>query len=261
MKLIYLFLFLSFKNIVYSFYDIFVNRFGSTNDSFMISCKIIDLYNINQNLLFINNTLHRIHYEDYKNTIFIKKPNHIKINGLWIKNIDNNKTFLNNNILGNNGLFIIDNNEDIYIPIESNIYLSYYGAILLKNGDSFNLNNNKILPLFKMNIGKNYVKNYLLDEKYGGGFYIEYHDLPHYHQPVNENSSGFIILGNLKNNSLFLTSFKIPYKHALFIPSNILHSDAYLIGEYNVIYGKTNKYSTVIFKNKNLQIKKVYIKT
>jgi hypothetical protein len=39
-----------------------------------------------------------------------------------------------------------------------------------------------------------------------------------------------------------------------------LHADAYLIGEYNVIYGKTNKYSTVIFKNNNLKMTKVYIK-
>lgn len=246
------------------FYDIFVNRRGKTNNSFMITNKIIDYYNINQSLLFKNNKLIKLYInKSYEtNLVCTKKPKQVKITGTWINNnLENNYLKNNNNILGNNGIYIINSTKKIYIPTESSNYISYYNAKLLKNGDYFNLNNIKVLALFEINIGKNYVNNYLLQEKYGQGFYIEYHNLPHYHQPMNNNSSGFIILGEIIKNNLFLTAFKIPFKYSLFIAPNVLHSDSYLIGEYNVIYGKTNEYSTVIFKNNNLKIKKVYIKS
>ena len=164
---------------------------------------------------------------DWKNSKHIKSDNMVD---------DSNA-----NILGDSKLHILK--SDISIPLIEEQHLHYYGAQLYELGDIIQFTT--LLPLFKMNIGKNYVKNYIM--KYTHGVYIETHDRPHLHIPSSPNSSGYIVLGGYAGAQVKLGAFKIPYGKALYICDNIIHNDCFLVGDYYVIYSKTPDYNTLVF--------------
>jgi hypothetical protein len=45
-----------------------------------------------------------------------------------------------------------------------------------------------------------YVETYLLHDERGGGFFIEYHDCPHFHQPLDEEASGWMTLAKFSED-------------------------------------------------------------
>jgi hypothetical protein len=101
-----------------------------------------------------------------------------------------------------------------------------------------------------MSIGPNYVEKWIWNKDVGE--YLEYHDRPHLHVPMNEDASGYLILGKLVGKECYcLTAFSIPYGYGIYTPPNIIHSDAHLVGKYLTVYSKTESYSTVILKNKD----------
>lgn len=244
--------------------DVFVDRKGITNNAFMKTVKLINVFDKpNQNLLFdgfniesTNCLSNRIEFNSYPDIAYVQ------ITGEFIKqkdNVDNkNQEVHPNNILGSSDLFIYNNNFEIPEVLTNQATLNFYGCKLIKSGDVFNLQNNKPMPLFKITVGPEYVKNYLLQENLGNGFYIESHDTPHYHQPLNSNSAGHIILAKRFENQLIMSKFKIPFGHGLYTPPYVYHSDAYLIGDYNVIYNKADDYQTFMFRNNKNNIIKVF---
>ena len=102
-----------------------------------------------------------------------------------------------------------------------------------------------------MSIGENYANDFLLKEDYGGGCYLEYHDTPHFHKPITEDSSGYLILGKVIHNKCHLNAFSIPYGYGIYTPPFVIHCDGFLIGKYMVVYTFTPNYSTVILKHNN----------
>lgn len=60
-----------------------------------------------------------------------------------------------------------------------------------------------------MNIGETYLEHYLKVPKLEGGTYIEYHDRPHFHLPLNRSASGHMILGHFKGNELMFYDSQI----------------------------------------------------
>lgn len=108
------------------------------------------------------------------------------------------------------------------------------------------------MPVTLMSVGKDYVEGYLLKENKGGGFYIEYHDAPHFHMPLNPDStSSHLILGKREGDEVFLSAFTIPYGSAIYPPANVIHDDGFLSGDLSVIYSITDSFSTVILKTEN----------
>lgn len=156
-----------------------------------------------------------------------------------------------NNILGENVLFKSENLNYFFKPeIATKEKVNYYNCTLLDQNDIFNFSSDEDMAMFNVNISENYVKNYIMDENIGGGIYLEYHNLPHIHIPLNKKSRGYILLAKKKNNNIFhVSAFQIPLGKALFIKPNVIHNYCFLIGYYNVVYGKSEKYSTAILKN------------
>ncbi len=240
--------------------DIFVDRKGITSLAFMKTVKLIDVFDQpNQNLLFngvnIKSTNCLSNKTEFNSYLDIEC---VKIAGQFIKLKDNKTTHNDNNqiqevhpnnILGSSDLFIYNNNFEIPEVITNQATLNFYGCKLIKSGDIFNLQNNKPMPLFEITVGSDYVQNYLLQENLGNGFYIESHNTPHYHQPLNSDSTGHIILAKRFENQLIMSKFKIPLGFGLYTPPYVYHSDAYLVGNYNVIYNKADDYQTFMFKN------------
>ncbi len=182
----------------------------------------------------------------------VSSPAHIELDITWKET-----TYCSgqqNNILGDNGILLIDALE-IKIPVvpAKNEYLHYYHAHLISPGKTIKISNHPF-PIWKMKISKDYVKNYLMTQN-GGGFYLEYHtDQPHYHH--NLQGEGYYILG--KTNSSFtklqLTAFTIPQDHAIYTEKGVIHCDAALTGSYLVGYHLSNEFSTVLLRKKIIPI-------
>lgn len=233
------------------FSEIFVDRRGTNNNSFMKTTQLLSIIDSLKNVKVVDNKLINVSEPiNYNNDNTIDKTiKYVKIKVKIIYNLSDEQ-INENNILGKND-YLISDEENIIIPENETTsqLLNFYGAKLINTNEIFNLNYRHHLPLFNMEIGNDYVSEYLLKENYGDGFYIETHDTPHYHQPSDENAKGYLILGKFEDGYLYLSKFNIPYSKAIFTPSHILHNDAYLIGNYNVIYTKTPNYSTYILKN------------
>lgn len=238
-----------------------VHRYGINEDSFMITNKLIQILKpyscvkINK-----NNILKEIYEKQEEKKLLWKEPNNVIIEGY---NKNNEDLILDNtNILGKNDYFIVDM-KTLTIPIIENPtkqLLKYYNCKLVKEDDIIELQNNRNMYYFSMNIGINYMNGYLLRKNYGNGFYLETHDTPHLHIPQNKNSRGYIVIGKKIDNKYQLSAFRIPYNYGIYIPPNVPHCDGTLIGEYNVLYTISDDYKTKLLYNKDMNILNVELK-
>ncbi len=233
--------------------DIMVNRHSDSLNSNMTTTKIVNeilpgkMYEItNDNLILSDFEKSSIPIEDGKNEYIVIKNNWIDAKNIYTKE---------SNILGFSGKFITNTNT-IKIPISKNY--SFFGIKMFKKGDHLNFPDLKTnIPVSYMDVGINYIDEYIM--KKAGGVYLEYHDRPHFHMPLNADSKGYMIIGKVVDDDLLLAAFNIPFGYALYTPENIVHNDCFLLGQYLVVYSKTKYYSNVIMKNKNNEPVKVEI--
>jgi hypothetical protein len=235
--------------------EIIVNRHGTSSDSYMITRKIIDeinplnTYKVSKNGLEIEKSVNSF---ESVNSLYSTIPEYYEFEGKWLK--DSNIHFTNNindaNILGGFCKFEIDLDAmQIPIQVATENNLLYYGCKLLKINDTIKFNTEDNLPLSIISIGKDYVNDYILQEQYGGGMYLEYHKNPHFHMPMNESASGGIVLAKQNGDAYHISCFSIPFGYATYIPPYIIHNDCFLIGDYYVIYSKSEPFSTCLLKN------------
>ena len=180
-------------------------------------------------------------------------PPHLRVGGRWrgAEQVPSAKA----NILGGLGTLTVAENT-LIIPEAptTTAALSYYGARLLAVGDPVVFESDQNLPVTIMNIGPAYVSDYLHVEGRGGGAFIEYHDRPHLHMPLERSASGHILLGRLEGDEYLFSGFKIPFGFAIYTFPFTLHADPYLVGCYLVVYSVTPNYSTVVFQTPDSKI-------
>ena len=181
-------------------------------------------------------------------------PEYASLSGAWLH--DEVIAETEANILGGMGSLII-NHTKIEIPVvaASNDNLSYYNACLVAIGETVQFESNEDLPITLVHVGKNYVAQYLTQIQHGGGEYIEYHDQPHFWMPCTTDCSGHILLGKKENDHFHFTGFSIPFGYAVYMSPYTLHSDAYLIGDFIVVYTIATQFSTVLIKDQNQKTK------
>lgn len=156
------------------------------------------------------------------------------------------------NILGGNGTLTV-RSQKIQVPVADTTpeNVASYGATLLKVGDVVEFETSEYLPVTVTNIGETYVKNFLYAEGKGGGAYIEYHDRPHFHMPLEASARGYLLLGKIVGGRYRVSAFAIPNGFAIYTGPNVLHADSFLVGRYAVVYSVTEHFSTVLFKDQN----------
>lgn len=176
-------------------------------------------------------------------------PPHVRLRGVW--NRVEQVASTDANILGGLGTLTLSQ-DDLDIPEAPTTpaALAFYGARLLAVGDPVMFETAQNLPVTIMNIGPAYVAGYLHVEGLGSGSFIEYHDRPHLHMPLEDTASGHILLGRSEGDEYLLSAFAIPYGHAIYTPPYVLHADPYLVGRYLVVYSVTETYSTVVFRSR-----------
>jgi hypothetical protein len=181
------------------------------------------------------------------------------------------------NVLGQNGIVRIDDEVMIgdlklVVPgVDATAdAIAWYGALLIEPGRVFEFESPVPLPVCDMRIGEGYVDGYIRNPERGGGFYLEYHDRPHFHLPRDKDAGGYLILGKVIQSSdpqvfdwplgcaaikpgystsqIALTAFRIPFGTAVYTGPNVIHNDSYLVGAYSVVYTVTSNYSTCLMR-------------
>jgi len=183
-------------------------------------------------------------------------PAHGKLTGSWNQCLKYAKN--NANILGGLGTFTTAQ-EAIDVPVitATDEALAFYGAYLVKIGQTLIFESKQDLPLTIMAVGHSYIDNYIMQDGLGDGEYIEYHNEPHFWLPLLLQSKGYILLGRKIENEYFLTGFKIPLNCGIYASPYVVHSDAFLIGEFLVMYTVAEEYSTVLIENETHQAIKI----
>jgi len=171
------------------------------------------------------------------------------------------------NILGSTRVAIIhnpDTGRQVQIPsvVATPENVAGYGARLIGQGDYLQLEipahpegdkacgtnfQNYGLPSFKMSVGENYTEQYLKDPLQGGGAYLEMHDLPHLHIPMDAKAGGYLMLGkflNKEKTEMAVTAFEIPFGSAIYTHPYTLHQDAFLTGNLEVVYANAKHFET-----------------
>lgn len=243
----------------YKLNKLIIERIGNTSSAIMKTNQIISQIYPNRPYKFLWSKMFEI--EELcegnirsmpKNII---KPDSIQINYENVEsNLDNCK---NSNIFDKTSTFICDE-QKIKIPIvnATNENMAYYNCLLVNFNDIFIFSSHRTRPytLFEMFIGRDYVKNYIMQQNFGGGVYLEYHDNPHFHAPSNKSTGGFLTVGKKNSNRLEITGFRIPYGKGVYMPGGVYHNDCFLTGFWNVIYDDSNNYLTGILKTKSKEM-------
>jgi len=185
-------------------------------------------------------------------------PPHVRCTGSW-KAVETVKS-RQANILGGLGTLTL-NASELNIPEAAPTpeFLAFYDASLVRVGDLLTFESDHNLPVTIINIGQTYVEDYLHVEGQGGGSFIEYHDRPHLHMPLDPKAHGHLLLGRSEGDDYLLSAFPIPFGHAIYTKPFALHADPYLVGRYLVIYSMTKNYSTVVFRTEAKEVIKVHI--
>ena len=233
--------------------QLMIHRKGGTENAFMKTNHCIAVIPPYSSCI-LSNTIVSVVNGDGDNGIRSTKitiPSHCCIP--FVETERNGAKNVDNNILGSNHiLYTLNRIDQISIPISecNSTNLSYYGAKLITpENPYFILDNAFPMPLFNMTIGCDYVSDYLVQPGLGDGFYMEKHNTPHIHIPVDNSSSGYYILGAIIDNNLYATAFQIPANCAIYTPPDIYHCDAALVGNWNVMYACASQYITYIIHN------------
>jgi hypothetical protein len=120
-----------------------------------------------------------------------------------------------------------------------------------------------------VNIGQDYVPDFLLRSKVG--VYIEQHEMPHVHRPLDPDASGFMLFARQRRteNSVPVehqngetpgTKFsghfdflfvKIPFGSCIYTPPFSWHADCFLTGSWEVLYSTRGNNRTLhLFRTK-----------
>ena len=247
--------------IIQNFDKILVNRQGVNEDSYMKTTDLLGHVETNNSYLLEPGTLTKVRFPKRsksgtgtRNNNKCRNINTTILKNQWLTDNKVKSKSGNANILGPNVEFVVDR-EEVHIPVtettEEN--LSYFGARLLKHGDTITIDTPYPIPITVMDIGKNYVNGFLLES--GSGCYLEYHDTPHLHMPMNSDANGHIILAKVIDGDIHLTAFTIPYGYACYTLPYTIHCDAFLVGKYIVLYTVTPNYSTALLRHAGKSVK------
>ena len=178
------------------------------------------------------------------------EPPHAVLDGTWDNDID--LTIEDANILGGNGRYLLPEGAETLVIPEAEAtpeHLAYYDCHLVPVGGTVNFNANAPLPITVTSVGQTYAVDYLQNAAHGGGEYLEVHDRPHFHMPLDEEAGGHLIIGKTyPDGTRRVSAFRVPFGFGVMMAPWAIHADSHLIGRYMVIYSATKNFSTVIVR-------------
>ena len=132
--------------------------------------------------------------------------------------------------------------------------VKFYGLTLLPEREPFMIDSDEYdMALIEYDYSKNYRDDFLTQAKGGGGYFVERHNFPHLHVPLDDACGGYIVIGKqMAARQFAFTAFQIPHRHALYTPANTIHGDGTLVGKHAISVARSSaKADTVLFYNCN----------
>lgn len=215
------------------------------------SIKNSEVYEIKDKTLKLSSQLFALNLEEEAcNPSSVVAPGYLEFTAEWDQKIISSGE--GNNILGDNGGLYFDA-SNIKIPkvAATKEALAYYGAVLISEGSAIRFPNDDAYPIWKMQVGHHYVRDYIMNKNEGGGFYLEYHhDQPHFHMVIE--GGGYYLLAKQVNEKTFqITAFELSSGQAIYTKKGAIHCDAALTGELVVGYAASDDCSTVLLRHKS----------
>ena len=241
-------------NIIKDIPRLMVDRIGSSQSARMVTNGIVGFVEPNKIYQLTHGSLSPVKHGHVKVLPEAISPPLKESVGIWSSTVEHICGV--SNILGGNGSYQLEEQDnELIIPIAETTaeHLSFYNCRLIKENEFITFESSESLPVFTMEIGKDYIEDYLMNPEAGGGAYLEVHDKPHLHMPLNSKASGHLIIGRkIHQGKRIFSAFEIPFGYAVYMPPWTIHSDAQLTGKYMVIYSVASKFSTVTVRKHNM---------
>ncbi|CDZ77346.1 hypothetical protein BN59_01629 [Legionella massiliensis] len=198
------------------------------------------------------------------NKIQITSPQEITIKAVW-KNKDQEQGVSGRgaNVFGSLGVLLIPSDyKEINIPKMNALavptaFLKKYGAELIPLEQSFTMDkvddpSLENLYLVEYQWDNDYIQDYVMNKKGGGGLFVETHPFPHIFTPLSPECSGALILGVDRGDGTFnFAAFEIPFGYTMKIDSNVIHGDSFFVGPYAIALTETELADSVLLKQDN----------
>ncbi|MBC8273497.1 MAG: hypothetical protein H8E40_00790 [Chloroflexi bacterium] len=159
------------------------------------------------------------------------------------------------NVFGNMGALLVPDNFEIPTVTATKKNVRHYGLELIENGKQLTIRSEQCdIVMMKYDYTSIYKKDFLMQKCGGGGIFVETHEFPHIHIPLSKSCGGYIVIGKQLSETEFnFTAFRIPYGYALYTPSNTIHGDGTLVGEYGLTVADPSMITadTVLVYNEN----------
>jgi len=159
------------------------------------------------------------------------------------------------NVFGSMGALLVPDHFKIPTVIATKKNVKHYGLELIENGKNLTIRSEQCdIVMMKYDYTSIYKKDFLMQKYGGGGIFVETHEFPHIHIPLSEECGGYIVIGKQLSETEFnFTAFRIPYGYALYTPSNTIHGDGTLVGEYGLTVADPSMISadTVLIYNEH----------
>lgn len=159
------------------------------------------------------------------------------------------------NTFGKMGALLVPDGFSIPPVMATPQNVQYYGLELIENGENLTVHSPQAdIIMMEYDYTSIYKKDFLLQKYGGGGIFVEYHNFPHIHIPLEESCGGYIVIGKqISENTFDFTAFQIPYGYALYTPPNTIHGDGTLVGKYGLTVADPSMVgaNTVLMYNKN----------
>jgi len=201
-----------------------------------------------------------------KGEVVIVQPKELHVKANW-KNRNQEKGLSGRNasVFGGLGVLAIPTNINAMDIPKMNArsvpkaFLEKYGAELIPLNESFVLDgvtdpSLENLYLIEYQWDADYIKDYVMNKKGGGGLFVETHPFPHVFTPLSPDCKGALILG-VKNpdGSYDFAAFEIPFGYTIKIGSNVIHGDSFFVGPYAIALTETELADSVLIKKDNPQ--------
>ncbi|HAU1654684.1 TPA: hypothetical protein JBJ28_14135 [Legionella pneumophila] len=133
-------------------------------------------------------------------------------------------------------------------------FLAKYGAELIPLEQPFTLDavdesSLENLYLVEYQWDADYIQDYVMNVRGGGGLFVETHPFPHVFTPLSPECRGALILGFERKDGAFdFAAFEIPFGYTMKIASNVIHGDSFFVGPYAIALTETELADSVLLK-------------
>ena len=143
----------------------------------------------------------------------------------------------------------------IEVEVGTNEFVSHYGCTIIntKQDDKMTLGMRHAIEDFRYS--PNYLQEWILNKNGNNGAGIERHDFSHVDLPKDDDN-GIFLLGKFMDEEetiLHLTGFRIPQRHALFIPGGTLHINDYLKGTWRTMLSDASSIDYVYLEKEDIK--------